>query len=171
MRKFIILIILALGSLGVAYKLGYLDKMIVRYVLKEQLSKSKISTAAANEVITIHNASIQMILSESSDNKDATAILTLKLKNNSNKTHEVVRMQTEISHDVTFFEAFHKDGTRTIQEVYGIPIESFSIITLVPESHFAKISNIENLPKKGDSVSVKLIFSDNSEKSILATVK
>ena len=166
MRKFIILIILVLSALGVAYKLGYLDKMIVRYIYKEQLSKNKISTATANEVITAHDASIQNNASD-----DTSATLTLTLKNNSNKTHELVRIETEISNDVRFFEVFNKGGIRTIQEVYGMPIEGFSIVTLVPKNHFATITHIKNHPKKGESISIKLIFSDDSEKNILATIK
>jgi len=166
MRKLIILIILALSTLGVAYKLGYLDKMIVRYVLKKELSKSNISSASANEVITVQDAIIQK---GATDNQ--SAILTLTLKNNSNKTHELVQIQTEISHEIKFFEVFYKDGKKSMQEVYGLPIEGFSIVTLAPESRFAKILNIENPLKKGDSISIKLVFSDNTKKNILATVK
>jgi copper(I)-binding protein len=166
MRKLILLIILALSALGVAYKLGYLDKMIVRYIYHEQLSKSNISTAPANTVITTHDATIQNVSADAT-----TTILTVTLKNSSNKTHELVQIETEISNEVKFFETFHKNEVITLQEVYGMPIEGFSIVTLTPKKHFAKIINLQEQPKKGDSVSIRLIFSDNTEKNILATVK
>jgi len=166
MRKLIILIILALSALGIAYKLGYLDKMIVRYIVKEQLSKSNISKSPANEVITVQNATIQTIPDD-----NTAAVLTLKLQNNSNKTHELASIKTEISNDVRFFEAFHKEGKSTLLEVYGMPIEAFSIVTFISGTRFAKVKNITSPLKAGDSINIKLIFSDNSEKSVLATVK
>ncbi len=165
MRKFFIILLLALTALGISYKLGYLDKPIKRYILKEKLSKSTISTTPANAAITAHEATIQAI---STDN--ATAVLTFTLKNTTNKTHELVRIETEISNDVSFFEPFHKDGKREIIKVFGIPIEGFNIVKLAPKNNFARINNITVLPKTGDNISIRLIFSDNSKKNIIAKV-
>jgi len=166
MRKFFIILLLALTALGISYKLGYLDKPIKRYILKEKLSKSTISTTPANAAITVHDAIIQAASSDSEN-----TVLTFTLKNSTNKTHELVRIETEISNDVSFFEPFHKDGKRQIIKVFGIPIEGFSIVTLTPKNNFARIDNITALPKTGDSINVRLIFSDNSKKNIVATVK
>jgi copper(I)-binding protein len=166
MRKLIIFLILALAALGASYKLGYLDNSIKRYILKEKLAESNISTTAANASITVHDAIIQDVSAE-----QASAILVLTLKNLTNKTHELIRIETEISNDVSFFEPFHKNAQREIIKVFGIPVEGFSIVTLTPKNNFAKINNISNPPKVGDSISIRLIFSDDSKKNIVATVK
>ncbi len=165
MRKFFIILLLALTALGISYKLGYLDKPIKRYILKEKLSKSTISTTPANAAITVHDAIIQT----ASDDSENT-VLTFTLKNSTNKTHELVRIETEISNDVSFFEPFHKDGKRKIIKVFGIPIEGFNIVKLAPKNNFARINNITVRPKIGDNISIQLIFSDNSKKNIIAKV-
>ena len=166
MRKFFIILILAITALGISYKLGYLDNAIKRYILKEKLAKKTISTLAANEAITVQGALIQDL---STDN--STASLTFTLKNTTNKTHELIGIETEISNDVSFFEPFHKDGKREIIKVFGIPVEGYSIVTLKAKNHFAQINHIKNLPAPGDHISITLTFADNTKKSILATVQ
>jgi copper(I)-binding protein len=166
MRKFFIILLLALTALGISYKLGYLDKPVKRYILKEKLSKSSISSTPANAAITVHDATIQAVSGDSEN-----TVLTFTLKNTTNKTHELIRIETEISNDVSFFEPFHKDGKREIIKVFGVPIEGFSIVTLTPKNNFAQINNITAFPKTGDSINVRLLFSDNSKKNIVATVK
>ncbi len=167
MRKVKIILFLSLIASAVSYQQGYFDRLIKVYILKEKIAENKnnISTAYANEVITVHDATIHV-----TSIKDDSAVLTLTLKNRSNKTHELVQIETEISKQVSFFEIFTDGKTRELQQVFGIPIEGFNIVKLTPEQHFAKINNIKDHPKTGDSISLKLIFSDKTEKNILATV-
>ena len=166
MRKFIIVLILGMTAAGVGYKLGYFDNSIKRYILKEKLSKSNISSTPANAAIMINDA----IIHKPSKNNPA-ALLTLTLKNNTNKTHELVKIESELGGSISFYEVFFKDNKRSMQQVFGLPIEGYSIVTLTPNNRYAEFSDIENPLKTGETISIKLIFSDNTEKNLQAIIQ
>lgn len=164
LKKLIILAFIV--SIGISYKLGHFDNFINQVMGKKPTPENNISTAPANAVITVHDVTIQALSDSETD-----SILYFTLKNNSNKTHELARIETEIGNSVHFFENFTKDNKTELIEVFGVPVEGFNIVKLTSDGHFAKITNQEITPKPEADINIKFIFSDGTEKSSLAKVK
>ena len=162
LKKLIILAFIV--SIGISYKLGHFDNFINQVMGKKPIPENNISTSPANAVLTAHDITIQAL-------SDSESILHFTLKNNSNKTHELVNIETEIGNNVQFFENFTKENKTALIEVFGVPVEGFNIVKLNSERHFAKIINQNFSPKSGSDISIKLIFSDGTEKNTLAKVK
>jgi len=162
LKKLIILAFII--SIGVSYKLGHFDNFINQVMGKKPIPENNISTAPANAVLTAHDITINVL-------SNSESILHFTLKNNSNKTHELVNIETEIGNNVLFFENFTKDNKTELIEVFGVPIEGFNIVKLNSDGHFAKIINQEISPKVGSDISIKLIFSDGTEKNTIAKTK
>lgn len=162
LKKLIILAFIV--SVGISYKLGHFDNFINLVMGKKPIPESNISTAPANAVLTAHDITIQTV-------SDSESTLHFILKNNSNKTHELVNIETEIGNNVQFFENFTKDNKTELIEVFGVPVEGFNIVKLDSDSHFAKITKQDIMPKSGSDISIKLIFSDGTEKNAIAKVK
>jgi len=97
--------------------------------------------------------------------------LYFQLKNKSNSTYQLLKVESDFSELAEIHENTMVDGMMKMGEVQAVDVAENSAVDFKPSGYHVMLINLKKELKLGDTANVTLVFKDGSRLSITPEVK